>query len=71
MGLPISAMVGLLLAVVWTEVADPVVGPAIRAEAGMGYVWNAAGATVTAAVLHVLGALAGRRQRRASKRVAA
>ena len=64
LGLPISVVVGLLFASVWGELTDPFVGPAIRAEAGMGYVWNVMGATATTLALHVLGALVGRRHRR-------
>jgi hypothetical protein len=62
LGLPISAVVGLRLAGVWSEIADPHVGVAILAEAGEGYLWSIAGANVTAAALHVLGAIVGCRR---------
>jgi len=71
LGLPISVFVGLLFARIWSELTDPFVGPAIRAEAGTGYVWNVVGATATALALHLLGALIGRRRQHTRKHTAA
>jgi hypothetical protein len=71
LGLPLTAVLAVLLGGIWSEIADPVVGPAIRAEVGAGYIWNAAAATITAACMHVLGALVGHRWRRVRKSKAA
>jgi len=61
LGLPASIVATVLFSRVWAEITDPFVGPAIRAEAGIGYVESAAAATMLVAVLHVLGALHWRR----------
>lgn len=67
LGLPASIAATLLFARVWAEILDPFVGPAIRAEAGIGYIESTAAATMLVAVLHVLGAL--RRRKFGGRRV--
>ena len=67
LGLPTSVIVGVLFAGIWSELTDRFVGPAIRAEAGTGYVWNVVGASATAGALHLFGALIGRRRQSTRK----
>jgi hypothetical protein len=53
--LVVYAVLGGMPVLALAEVHDPLVGPAIRAEAGMGYVWQVYGANATV----VLACLAG------------
>jgi hypothetical protein len=48
LGAFVTVPLGLFFVSLWTEIADPFVGPAIRSEAGVGYVITAAFATIVA-----------------------
>ena len=54
-----------------TELRDPFVGPAMRAEAGPLYVWHAGLSTVIFVALPTIGALVGRRRSRSARSAAA
>jgi hypothetical protein len=57
--LSVSA-IGLFATAIWRELADPVVGPAMRAESGALYGWHAA----VACLLALVATCAGRRPTR-------
>lgn len=48
LGAFVSVALGLFFVSLWSEFADPFVGPAIRSEAGVGYVLTAVFATIVA-----------------------
>jgi hypothetical protein len=64
LGFPIATVVCLFFVGHWVELADPFVGPAIRAEAGASYYWHSAAATAVVIIFHAVGALVGHRRRR-------
>jgi hypothetical protein len=57
LGAATAAALALNLISLWSEITDPFVGPAIRAEAGNAYLLNARYATVTVTVLVLCGVL--------------
>lgn len=51
LGAVVTALVALFFRDLWSEITDPAVGPAIRAEAGDGYVTSATLATLIVVLL--------------------